>query len=78
MKVRESGMPEAGLWHTLFDSESILGAMGLTGAVQDAVDFGCGYGTFAIPAAKRIQGTLHGFAIDPAMIEARRRYWFWG
>ena len=70
MKVRESGMPAAGMWHTFFDPIAILDAMGLTGAVRDAVDFGCGYGTFAIPAAKRIQGTLHGFDIDPLMIKA--------
>ncbi len=73
MKVRESGMPEAGMWDTFFDPEAILDAMGLTGDVRDAVDFGCGYGTFAIPAAKRIQGTLHGFDIDPAMIETSKR-----
>ncbi len=24
MKVRESGMPEAGMWHTFFDPEAIL------------------------------------------------------
>ena len=72
MKVRESGMPAAGMWHTFFDPGAILDAMGLTGAVRNAVDFGCGYGTFAIPAAKRIQGTLHGFDMDPAMIEACR------
>jgi hypothetical protein len=53
MKVRESGMPEAGLWHTFFDAEAILDAMELVSDVRDAVDFGCGYGTFAIPAAKR-------------------------
>ncbi len=47
--------------------------MGLTGDVRDAVDFGCGYGTFAIPAAKQIQGKLHGFDIDPMMIEATKR-----
>jgi len=73
MKVRESGMPAAGMWHTFFDPIAILDAMGLTGAVRDAVDFGCGYGTFAIPAAKRIQGILHGFDIDPAMIKASER-----
>ena len=61
------------MWHAFFDPIAILDAMGLTGAVWDAVDFGCGYGTFAIPAAKRIQGALHGFDIDPAMIEASRR-----
>src|SRR5450830_198003 len=70
MKVRESGMPAAGMWHTFFDPIAILDAMGLTGDVRDAVDFGCGFGTFAIPAAKRIQGTLHGFDIDPTMIKA--------
>lgn len=73
MKVRESGMPEAGMWHTFFDPEAILDAMELTDSVRDAVDFGCGYGTFAVPAAKRIQGTLHGFDMDPAMIEASWR-----
>jgi SAM-dependent methyltransferase len=70
MKVRESGMPGVEMWQTFFDPESILDVMGLTGDVCDAVDFGCGYGTFSIPAAKRIQGTLHGFDIDPAMIKA--------
>ena len=74
MKVRESGMPGPDLWHTFFDPAAILDAMGLTEHVVDAVDFGCGYGTFAIPAAKRIRGTLHGFDIDPAMIEASERY----
>ena len=74
MKVRESGMPEAGMWHTFFDPDIVLDAMGLTGAVRDAVDFGCGYGTFAIPAAKRIQGKIYGFDIDPAMIAASERY----
>ena len=40
MKVRESGMPEAGMWHTFFDPAAILDAMSLTGEVRDAVDFG--------------------------------------
>ena len=74
MKARESGMPEARLWHTFFDPIAILDAMDLTGDVRDAADLGCGYGTFSIPAAKRIQGTLHGFDIDPAMIEASKRF----
>lgn len=73
MKVRESGMPPAEKWHTFFDPDWILTVMGLTGDARDAVDFGCGYGTFAILAAKRIQGTLHGFDIDPAMIKASER-----
>ena len=55
MKVRESGMPPIEMWHTFFDPDRILAAMEVTSAVHDAVDFGCGYGTFAIPAAKGIE-----------------------
>jgi len=73
MKTRESGMPEEEMWRSLFDPEAILTALGLTREVRDAVDFGCGYGTFAIPAARRIKGTLHGFDIEPAMIEECER-----
>ena len=73
MKVRESGMPEAGMWHGFFKPEAILDTMKLTADVRNAVDFGCGYGTFSIPASKRIRGTLHGFDIEPAMIKTSRR-----
>lgn len=70
MKVRESGMPESERWQSFFDPERVLDALGLTAAVGDAVDFGCGYGTFALPAAARIRGTLHAFDIDPGMVDA--------
>lgn len=74
MKTRESGMPEEAMWQSFFDPESILNALKLDHDVHDAVDFGCGYGTFAFPAARRIQGTLYGFDIEPESIEecARR------
>lgn len=74
MKTRESGMPDEGMWQTFFDPEAVLTALGLDGAVGDAVDFGCGYGTFALPAARRIHGTLHGFDIEGGMVaECERR-----
>lgn len=68
MKTRDSGMPDEAMWRTFFDPEFILSALELTPDVQDAADFGCGYGTFAIPAAARIRGTLYGFDIDPDMV----------
>lgn len=68
MKTRESGMPENATWDTFFDAEATLTALGLTADTGDAVDFGCGYGTFALPAARRIQGVLHGFDIEKEMI----------
>jgi SAM-dependent methyltransferase len=72
MKVRESGMPDETMWEGFFAPDRILDEMGLTGSVHDAVDFGCGYGTFAVPVARRIRGTLHAFDIEAAMIEATR------
>ncbi len=74
MKTRESGMPDDEMWRTFFDPETTLNALSLDAGVYDAVDFGCGYGTFAIPTARRIQGTLHGFDIEPEMVaECERR-----
>lgn len=74
MKTRESGMPDETLWRSFFDPEAVLTALRLDGSAGDVVDFGCGYGTFAFPAARRIRGTLHGFDIDAAMIaECERR-----
>ena len=34
----------------------------------DVVDFGCGYGTFTISAAKITSGTVHALDIDPEMV----------
>ena len=69
MKTRESGMPDEAMWRTFFDPEATLTALGLTRETGDVVDFGCGYGTFAIPAARRIRRVLYGFDIEAAMIE---------
>lgn len=68
MKTRESGMPDEAMWRTFFDPESIFDALELTAGTGDTVDFGCGYGTFSLPAARRIRGVLHGFDIEAAMI----------
>jgi ubiquinone/menaquinone biosynthesis C-methylase UbiE len=68
MKVRDSGMPDEAMWDGFFDPSSILARLGLTPATSSAVDLGCGYGTFAIPAARIIKGTVHGFDIEPEMI----------
>jgi len=63
-------MPEREMWETFFDTSRILAALGLDAAINDAAEFGCGYGTFTIPAAKIIKGTLFGFDIEPAMVRA--------
>jgi SAM-dependent methyltransferase len=37
------------------------------------VELGCGYGTFTLPVARRIGGTLETCDIEPAMVERTRR-----
>ena len=54
MKTRESGMPDESMWTDFFDAETVLRKLGLTSSCGDVVDFGCGYGTFTIPAARMI------------------------
>ncbi len=73
MKVRESGMPEEAYWETLFDIPLILDRLGVDARLRNVVEFGCGYGTFTIPAAQRISGTVTTFEIDPAMVERTRQ-----
>src|SRR5919112_138742 len=70
MYLRESSMPAQGDWEALFDVELILDKFGLTGEVAE---LGCGYGTFTLPLARRISGTVHAIDIDPAMVETVRR-----
>ena len=69
MKVRDSGMPEESWWSTFFDPEGILRAFGLGGEAGDVVEFGCGYGTFTLPAARLVSGTVHALDIEPALVE---------
>jgi len=69
MKIRESGMPEETYWETFFDTNLILSKLQFDKTIFDAVEFGSGYGTFTIPTAKIIKGTLFALDIDSVMIE---------
>ncbi|MBI5023937.1 MAG: class I SAM-dependent methyltransferase [Candidatus Omnitrophica bacterium] len=72
MKGRDSGMPHKEMWEGFFDPAQILAVMGLGEDAGDIVEFGCGYGTFTIPAAKVIRGTVHAIDIDAGMIAQTR------
>ncbi len=60
-------MPEEFMWSQFFDPVRILKTMGLNSKVKDIADFGCGYGTFAIPAAKLVSGKVYAIDVDPVM-----------
>ena len=72
MKTRESGMPEESLWAGFFQPEEILRKLGQPSS-GNVVDFGCGYGTFTIPAAKITTGTVHALDIDPKMVASAKQ-----
>lgn len=72
MKVRDSGMPEEEMWSEFFDPEKILRTFGLDRGVWDIVEFGCGYGTFTLAAARLAAGSVHALDIEPEMVETVR------
>lgn len=47
--------------------------MGCAGPCGDVVEFGCGYGTFTLPAAKLLSGRVYALDIDPEMVTATCR-----
>lgn len=65
-------MPPEEMWRSSFDPEKTLVKLGLSSDCLYAVDFGCGYGTFSLAAARLIRGTVHALDIDPEMIECTR------
>ena len=71
MKIRDSGMPNESYWESLFDVPLILSRLGIE-RLRDVAEVGCGYGTFSVPIAKAISGTLYTFDVDPAMLARTR------
>lgn len=70
MKIRDSGMPEETYWESFFDPPMILSKLELTPTCKAVVEFGCGYGTFTLPAARIVSGIVYALDIDPLMIGA--------
>ena len=68
MKIKESGMPDEIIWESFFDPIKILEALGVSYKIDDIAEFGCGFGTFSIPAAKIISGQIYCIDIESKMI----------
>lgn len=69
MKVPDSGMPEEIYWESLFDIPLILDRLKIDRTVEHVAELGCGYGSFTLPVARRIQGVLFTFDIERAMVD---------
>ena len=69
MKGRESGMPDEAYWASFFDTEGVLDRMLVApDSCYNLLEFGCGYGTFTLPAAKRTPGLVTALDIEPEMV----------
>jgi ubiquinone/menaquinone biosynthesis C-methylase UbiE len=68
MNIREGGMPDQELWESFFSPSATLQEMGLDSGCHKVVDFGCGYGTFSIPAAQITKGVVYAVDIDDGFI----------
>ena len=73
MKGRESGMPVGSYWETFFNPRCVLEKLDCHGPRGDVVEFGCGYGTFTVPAARLVMGRVFALDIDPDMVAATAR-----
>lgn len=73
MKVRDSGMPPEEMWSGFFSPEDTLRRLGLSETIGDVADLGCGYGTFALPAARIVRGRVYALDIEAEMIAEVRR-----
>ncbi len=63
-------MPDEAYWDSFFQPEGILDRLFVTqGGCYNLVEFGCGYGTFSLPAAKRIRGMVTALDIEAVMVD---------
>jgi ubiquinone/menaquinone biosynthesis C-methylase UbiE len=70
MKIRESGMPDEDYWSSFFDAEGVVQKLlGRNGVLGDTAEFGCGYGTFTIPAAKCTTGIVSALDLELEMLK---------
>lgn len=63
-------MPDDSYWETFFNPRCILERMDCVGSCGDVVEFGCGYGTFTVPAAESVTGRVFALDIESDMVAA--------
>jgi ubiquinone/menaquinone biosynthesis C-methylase UbiE len=77
MKGRESAMPGEAYWASFYDADCIVTKLDCAKEQREhIVEFGSGYGTFTLPAARRTSGTVHALDIEPelvALVQQRAR-----
>ena len=62
-------MPEEKMWEQFFDVEKILDKLEVNNEIESLVEFGFGYGTFTIPASRKIKGMVYAYDIENNLIQ---------
>lgn len=73
MKGRESGMPDEAYWASFFEADVAVDRLLGLSVEGNVIEFGCGYGSFTIPAARRTAGHVTALDIEPEMVDCVRR-----
>lgn len=73
MKGRESGMPDEAYWTSFFDAEAAIEKLLGSLVEGNVIEFGSGYGSFTLPAARRTTGHVTALDIEPEMVNCVRQ-----
>ena len=73
MKGRESGMPDEAYWASFFEAKVVIDRLLGTVVPGNVIEFGCGYGSFTVPAARRTTGRVIALDIEPEMVACVRQ-----
>jgi len=73
MKGRESGMPDEAYWASFFEAEVAIDRLLGPLVEGNVIEFGCGYGSFTVPAARRTAGCVTALDIEPEMVDCVRQ-----
>jgi ubiquinone/menaquinone biosynthesis C-methylase UbiE len=73
MKGRESGMPDEACWASFFEADVVTDRLLGTAVPGNIIEFGCGYGSFTVPAARRTTGRVTALDIEPEMVDCVRQ-----
>ena len=73
MKVRDSGMPQKDYWNSFFDSKKLIDKLFYNKIIDENItEFGCGYGTFTIPASFYTTKNIYALDIEDDLIKELR------
>ena len=62
-------MPDEDAWQVFYDADCIINKLDCVTKQNGVIaEFGCGYGTFTLPVAKRTSGLVYAFDIEPELV----------